>query len=215
MPAKTFMVLLVLAAILPGCDAMAYGLHLIAPEKQTETVKAQFKGLAHSSVAIVIYADPAVQYEYPLVRHELSAAIADQFRKNVKNVEVIDPLRVIAYQDENIHWDALGKTELAKNLGADHILSIALVEYSTRDRGSLNIYRGRITAQVRVYRASLPERDSCVWSGKDIRVLYPPDAPMGQVGENDKVIRYRTNSVFARELVRKFYDHEVPVNRGK
>lgn len=207
---KTFIVLLLLAGTLSGCDAAGYLLYVFAPNKRTQTVEAEFGGLAGRSVAIVIYADAAVQYEYPWVRHELAATIASQLKQHVKGVEVVDPLRVIAYQDENIDWNALGKTELGRTLGADHVLSVVLIEYSTRDRGSLNIYRGRITAQVRVYQTSLPERDSCVWPGEDIRVLYPPDVPMGEVGEDDDKIRHRTNIVFARTLVRKFYKHEVP-----
>ena len=207
---KTFIILLLLAVTLAGCDAVGYMLYVLAPGSRTKTVPAEFDGLAGSSVAIAIYADAAVQYEYPWARHELADVIASQLKEHVNDVEVIDTLRVIAYQDENIDWNAMGKTELGRILGADHVLSVVLVEYSTRDPGSLNIYRGRITAEVKVYQTSKAERDSRVWLGEEIRVLYPPDAPMGQVGEDDEKIRDLTNRVFAKTLVRKFYKHDVP-----
>ena len=212
---KTFIVILMLVGMLGGCDGVGYLIYVFAPNDRTETVDAEFADLVKSSVAIVIYADAAVQYEYPLARHELAAAITSQLKQHVEDVEVVDSFRVITYQDENIDWNVIGKTELGEILGTDYVLSIVLIEYSTRDRGSLNIYRGRITAQTRVYQTSLPEVDSRVWSGDDIRILYPPDAPMGEVGEDDDQIRHLTNLVFAGKLVQKFYKHEIPKSPGK
>ncbi|HUT59011.1 MAG TPA: hypothetical protein VNA25_14275, partial [Phycisphaerae bacterium] len=61
-----------LAAALPamgGCNYAAYLLYLVAPgEDSGQTVKAEYEGLAGHSLAIVVYADQKVQYEYPLAR---------------------------------------------------------------------------------------------------------------------------------------------------
>jgi len=200
----------VLALASAGCEQTGYLLYLFAPEGPTKSVEAEFSGLENRRVAVVIYADPRVQYEYPFARLTVATAVGEELRKRVKGVSPVDPARAIKYQDQNAYWESMGKTELAKALGVDHVLLVALVEYTTREPGSVDLLRGMIVAQCSVYQADLPERDSAVWRGKDISIMYPPGGPAGAAGEDDTTIRVATERLFAEELARKFYKHKVP-----
>ncbi|MCK4603040.1 MAG: hypothetical protein KAU28_11275 [Phycisphaerae bacterium] len=210
MAGKLLILTLLLAAALGGCNHLAYWLYLVAPPEPTKTVEAEFADLADSKVAIAIFADEGVQYEYPFAQLELSLIIADELKKHVKKIEVVNPRRVVKYQGENIYWDKLDRTELGRKFEADYVLYVSLVEFSTREPGSINLYRGRIIAESSVYKTSLPERQARVWVGEEIRVTHPPHAPTSLLSENDREIRYLTERLFAEKLVKNFYKHKVP-----
>ncbi len=188
---------------------MGYLGYLLSPEPAKQTVEAEFNGLAGGRVAIMVFSDERVQYEYPYARLTLSAVVRAELTERIKDVTVIDPTRVCEYQDEHIDWDSMDKTVLAKDLGADYVLFVVLVEYSTREPGSVNLYRGRITAQVGLYQADLPEQSARVWRCDRLAVVYPLEDPVGLLGEDDRVIRGTVERMFADALVKKFYDHKV------
>jgi len=203
---------LLIAAVvsqLAGCSTMGYLLYLVAPDP-TETVAAEFAGLDNHRIAIVIFADQQVLYEHPFVRLTLSAAVGSELQRHLKNVEVVDPARVIRYQDERLSWDAMEKTTLGRDLGADRVLYLALVEYTTREAGSLQLFRGRIYAEAGLYDVALPESTARIWDCPEIRVAYPEQSPVGLPGEDDRSIRAETERHFAEVLVRKFRKHEAP-----
>jgi hypothetical protein len=203
-------ILAALAAGACGCDQGRYLVYLLFGGKDQD-VKAEFVGLADKNVAVVVYCEKSVLFEYPDVQLSISARVTGDLKKNVEKVKVVDPRRIIKYQDENIYWDEKDKTELGKALGADYVLFVTLVEYGTREPGSVNLYRGRITAQASLYKVGLPERASRVWQDRDIRVLYPEHDPTGQPRENDREIRAETERLVAEKLSQKFYDHKVPI----
>jgi len=203
------------AALMPalaGCDAMAYLAYLIAPPPPPKKVAAEFGNLAKHSVAIVIHIDPAVEYEYPGARLQLASLITKELRENVEGVTVIDPRKVVRYQQENIYWDEMDRTELGKQFEAEYVLYVSLIEFSMREPGSMGLSRGSIKAEASVYDASLDERQARVWRSADIYAIYPPDSTK-LPAENDRAIHYHTASLFADKLAKKFYKHKVPSER--
>ena len=210
MTRKVLIPLALIALSLGGCDMFRGMAYMFSPRNRE--VPAECGLLAGSTVAVVVYCDRRVQYEYPTVTLSISSLVAQQLNVNVDEITLINPRRVVEYQDSNIYWDELDKTELGKKFGAEHVLFITLSEYATREPGSLNLYRGRITAQVSVYDASMPERTARVWRApSDIRVVYPEHDPTGLLKESDRAVRERTEQIFADQLAKKFYDHEVPI----
>lgn len=207
---KTALVLLLAllaGAVLPGCHVLSYIGYVLAPEGPEKQQPAEFAGLAEHSLTIVIAADPSMQFEYPLARWEMAACLGSELEKNVKNLRVTDPRRVIRYQDENFDWDTLDKTKLGKLFGTDFVLYVSLAKFSMREPGSEYLYRGEIVADVAMYDMSLPEQKAKVWSLSDLRVMYPDQA---LPGENDIVIRAGAEMKFCDFLAKKFYKHKVP-----
>ena len=194
---------------LAGCDALGYMFYLGAPLEKKVKVPAEFNALGGRSVAIVVYVDQAVQYEYPYARLTLSTALGAELKTHVENVTVVDPRRVITYQVENIYWDTLDKTRLGRDLGADFVLHVVLDEYTMREPGSINLYRGRIRGAAALYETAQEEHNARVWEGDDFAVIHPPHAPVGELGHDDEDIRYATEKQFAGAIARKFYKHEV------
>ncbi len=202
--------LLVVCLGTAGCREIGYLGYLAAPEPSTKKVPAEFTGLNHSRVAVVIFTDERVQYEYPYARLTLGTVLRAEMNAHLEGAMVVDPAKVCKYQDENVYWQSITKSELAQALGVDYVLDVTLVEYTTREHGSVNLYRGRITAQCAVYRAGQSDVQGRVWHADRISVVYPPNEPLGVTGESDRTVREATEKEFAQALVRKFYEHKAP-----
>jgi len=202
------LLLLTMAATLVGCKPAGYLLYLFAPPEQAMK-EAEFDGLAGRSVVVVVYTDQKVQYEYPYCRLSLSMAVRAELNKHVKDVTVVDPRRVVKYQDENIRWDSMDKTRLGRLFGADFVLYLVVDRYTMREPGSINLLRGRISAHASVYETSRPEADARVWPGGDFNVIFPRFGPRAGAGRGESRIRDDTEKEFAERLVKRFYKHEI------
>ena len=198
---------LALACGLSGCRNLDYLFHLGAPI-QTTTVEAECDELANHSVAIVVFADQKVLYEHADAPLTLSAVIGAKLEEHVEKVSLIDPRRIVRYQRENVHWDSIDRTKLGKAFNVQYVLFVTLVEYTTREPGAMNLFRGRITADAAVYQTSLPENKARRWHAQGLRTVFPETEP-GKVGDNDRRIRRETELRFAEMLARRFYKHKV------
>lgn len=204
------MLLVTLSAACGGCSMLRYLVYLGAPTGATQTVEAEFGELAGREVVVVVYADEVTRYEHPAAALDVSYAVADELRKKVAGISVVRPERVAKYQQENLHWDSMDKTVLGKAFGADYVLYVTLVNFSTVEPGSLNLYRGRISCEFSVYDTAKPERQAEVYDGGDMRVVHPPDAPLGRPGATDRAIVQATTHVLAETMIKKFYKHKAP-----
>ena len=199
-----------------GCNWLAWPLYVISPPAPMKDVPAECTAdLSNKTVAFVVYVDQKVKHEYPIVQEYIGRAMAaefqnDQIRKQIKGLNVVDVLRVLSFQQERIDWDEMPRTELAKALGADYLIFITLQEFTTREHGSVNLYRGMVTGTVTVHDAEAPERTSAVYNSSDIRVIYPEKRPEGLLGEDNRIVLHKTVLQFAHMVAKKFYNHKVP-----
>lgn len=207
---------LILAALLAtslaaaGCNVLGYLGYLVAPDRKV-TRKAEYTGLRNRNVAVVIYADPERLYNFDTVPYELGMAVNYELVQRVDGAKVIDPAVVIRYQRENLHWDSMPLPELGAALGADDVLYISLTDFRTREPGSAHLARGRIDAQVSIWKVVPdPDSDGCVWRKESVRVVFPKDAPAGLSSPfEDQFLRTQTEQLFAQRLVQYFYDHKI------
>ncbi len=209
MKKKLWLLVLLCLAPVCGCNIARYCMYLMFGGSTHETIEAEYEGLENSTVAIVVYADHKVRYEYRWAQLEVSSAVLQQLEQHIREVKVIDPRQVLKYQAENINWDSMSKTELGKAFNSNYVLFITLVEFTTREPGSINLYRGQITAEVSLWKTSLPQVDARVWHDDDLSVRYPEKTLIGEFTEDENKIRYDTEMLFANKLVRRFYKHKV------
>lgn len=205
MPKRSLWILLLLLPALSGCRGFKYLMYLFAPEAGMKTVEAEYKKLPGNTVAVVIFADDGTLYDYPDVRREMSEVISRELGEKVKDVTTISPTRVVKYQDDNVYWARKRKAELAKDLDADLVLFVSLRDYSMREPGSINLFRGRIVAEAKLFR-----QDSLEWKNSDIRALHPEKFEGGVPTSDVRQISHEVRRKFAEKLVRSFYKHKVP-----
>ncbi|MCD4699274.1 MAG: hypothetical protein K8R91_01710 [Phycisphaerae bacterium] len=195
-----------------GCDLGNWIMHVFAPPVPTKTIEAQFGDLPGKTVAVVVFAGPEIQLDYNMAQLELIDAVGAELRRKVRGVTLIDARRVIRYQAENLNWDATPPEKLCEVFGADYVMLISLMEFSTREQGSIHLARGRITAEVNIYKAKISSTGggNPVWRNGPIYTVHPAESSMGMPAGNDLEIRIRTERIFAAELVKNFYKYKVP-----
>lgn len=208
-----FIMLIVSALAVGGCSMLRYATYIINPSSGMKSVDAEHD-LAGKTVAVVIYAGLETRLDYQNVQIEIFDAVSAEMKRNIKRVKLIDPRRVIRYQAENPDWNSEPPEKLCRVFGADAVLLISLIEFTSREPGSVHLARGRITAEARVYEPPKPGPDAapggCAWRSKTLRVIYPADTPVGLPIGNDWELRMTTEKIFATQLVRSFYKHKVP-----
>jgi TolB-like protein len=170
-------------------------------------VPAAFGDLAGHSVAVVVFTGPKVQFEHPYARLNLTEQIAAELEARVNGVEVVEPAKVLAFQERNVNWDVTDKTRLGRELGADYVLFVAVVEYTSREKGSVSLYRGRVTAEASVWQSSLPEARARLWYDPAVSDTYPSESKGGLLAREARGILERARQKFVDRLVKNFYAH--------
>jgi hypothetical protein len=188
-----------------GCGTVMY---FVWPWGRTVTVPAKFDGMKNQRVAVVVFASETTQYEYPWVVMNLSAMTSAKLRGEIDGITTVEPQKITAYQHKNLHWASMDKTALGKALKADLILHISLVEFSTVEEGYVDLLRGRINGEIKVYDCSKPENDACVWTCDNIRVKFPKTATV-RTTKNENNIHSIIMMKFSEKLAKNFYSYKV------
>lgn len=212
-PMKRLAVLLLplFAGLLGGCNWIAFPLYVLSPGETPLKVQAEYAGLKGQTVAVLVYAGVETLYEYRYndVRLELGEAVGEQLRNSIKGCRTVEPVRVTRYQDANLHWDSMPIPEIGRALKADYVLYISLEEFATREPGSTNLARGRITARCTVWDTHPAQPNlACVWQKDRVAVIHPKDQPLQLAAGNQTLLRLQTEQLFAEKLVKAFYDHK-------
>ncbi len=205
-------IFLSLVPFVAGCETVHWLMYVFAPPVPMKTIEAKFGDLPGKTVAVVIFAGPEIQLDYNMAQLELTDMVGAELRRNVRNVKVVDARRVIRYQAENPRWDTTPPENLCKVFGADYVMLISLMEFSTREPGSIHLARGRITAEVNLYKTAISSTsdENPVWRAGPFYIVHPKGSSLGVPIEHDAVIRIPTERLFAEELVKNFYKYKVP-----
>lgn len=200
------------APLLGGCNYLAFPLYVFAPPEPTKTVEPEFKGLEKKTMTVIIWADTGTLLEYQSAQLELTDAIIAEFKRHLPTLTITEPRRVIRYQDEKPSWRAMQPRLLCDHFSSDLVMIVSLMEFTTREPGHAHLARGRIHAQAAIYqreRGQEPADQGPVWQNDGMLTVFPAQSPVVLAGD-DWQIRSATEKLFAQELVRKFYKHEVP-----
>jgi hypothetical protein len=190
-----------------GCNLVG-PLVMITPEP-TEDVPAEFNRLEGKKVAVLVWAQPETMLQFPHVRTELASQIAYQMRSQLKNTQVVPPEQIADYQNRNLNWDAVPPTQIGKQFGADYVVFVELLEYSTRDPKTPTLFSGRAKASVVVHDVADP---TARWSLTPETAQYPTgNARLANV--DDTTIHRQLLEILGSRVTLKFYDHQVPKDK--
>jgi hypothetical protein len=192
-----------------GCYAPHLGVYLFGPQRVKEEVEAEHL-LQADRLAIVIYAGNDVLFTYPTVPIEISSELVYEITRHMKDRigSFVHPAEVVRWQESTLEWPTLSLVEVGRRFGADTVLYVELVRYTLVEEKSANLFRGRVKSRVHVLKAEA-ERNPVYET--TVEVTFPEDQPIGVLGTSERRMRQGTNKIFAQELARKFYDHEIEV----
>lgn len=191
-----------------GCNLVSLPFVLFAPEP-TEKVPAEYTKLKGKKLVILVWAEQATLYEYPKVQLEASSYIRYHLKEKYGDLDIISPSDVYHYMQSNPDWDSEHPAKIGRHFKADLVMMTELMEFTTREPGSPNLFRGRVRARVTMYDLSAGEDRPKGVALKPAEAVFPPDRPIGVLRADDRWIRAETYKEFGRVVARKFYEHEV------
>ena len=200
---------LVLATASSGCEILGQALAVwIAPRHPMKKVEAEHN-LQAKRLVIVPYAGNDVLFEYPTATLEISRDLVHELVGHLgPRVEsIVHPVQVARWQEANLEWPNLSLKAIAETFEADVLLYVELERYTTLEKGSPNLLRGQVRARVQVIETAAetnPVYESIV------ETMFPEQRPVAEGELSERRIRAVTTRLFARDVVRRFYNHEVP-----
>jgi hypothetical protein len=213
---------LTLAGVIQGCDFARFMAYLFAPKK-TKTIHAEYPHLGDSRLAILVYMPDQIKSDYPRAKSQITRFVVNEFGRvsgegELDGLEVVDHAKSISFQRSHPQWESLPRTRIARQLQADYLLIVSVVEFSTRQYSDqIHLYQGNLLASANLYEAGKPEESACVWPvrGKHVGSFshtFPEGTTTGRMDPNDLLVRQRVMQLFAQELAGRFYTRKVDVS---
>ena len=202
------MLLAVSASGLAGCAGIKALAYYTAP--QTEKIPPEYNKLAGRKVLVYVWAPPEVLWDYPKVRLDLATYVGAYLTKNVKDITLVDTVRVEDYIERN-HTFEIDPVQIGREFKADVVLHLSVFQHSMRDPGMAHFYRGRVGASVVVWDVSRPGEPADRIPLRDVLVAVPPDSATGYANIQPTQIRQATYDAFAVEVGRKFHEWDRPL----
>lgn len=205
------LMLLPLVLVQNGCAvaSLAGGMMQNAEYQKKVRVYAEYDGLAHERVAVLVSADMGVYYDFPLVPDIIATAVAARIATYVEGVSVIDPRTVKQWQYRTPQWQALPYGDIVEGLNVDRVVFIDLYEYRLHPPGNSYEWEGRVVANIGVI-----ERDG--FSADDfadtfrVQAQFPPIRGVSTDSARAGDIQTGLMQIFIKETAYLFYMHERP-----
>lgn len=189
-----------LAALLlptaPGCSTLLTAAYLIAPED----VPAEYKGLKGKHVAVICKPIVELEFSDASSARELATMVGSQLAQNVRKARVIDQREVARWIDENawIDYPTLGKA-----LDADIVVGIDLEQFRMHEGSTL--YRGRATANVRVYDVT---EKKVLFEKRIDNFTFPGDSAVPSQDQSEPQFRALFLQVLSGKIARSFHAYD-------
>ncbi len=192
-----------------GCNVLSYPLYVLFGEQETK-VKAEYTGLEGARTAIVVAVGPATEFEHPLVRSNLALASAYEIGQGIEGATFVDQQAIERFQQEDLDWFYLPVSDIGRRFEAQRVLYLDVIEFTLEEENSVNLLRGRVTADVRVYDMAGAKPDEPVYQ-TEISMIFPPDNPVPMTDMATRaILENHTVGEFGKALAKKFYDHKEP-----
>ena len=192
-----------------GCDAMRQIALQTAPK--TESVPAEFNRLSEKTVLVSVWVPPEVKWDYPHIRLDLASHVGAYLKENVKKTTLIDAYQVEGYLDKSTKAE-VDPVEVGRHFKADMVVHLGVYQFSVRDPGYSQFYRGRIASSVEVYDLTTSDKVPPRYSMKEVKVAYPEDKAIGFSNTRADQVRQATYEAFATEVGRKFHTWDRPLD---
>lgn len=202
-------VVLVAVASATGCNLIGFAAHVIAGDHPGKTkVSAAYRGLANHTAAVLVSTDDYTFFEHPGATAAVCREVSAQLVAQIPGVQVIDPVQIQQFHQENPYWNTLPHGDLIKRLGVDRLIYIDVVQFATREPGNAYLWQGVMTANLGVAEAESPNANDFAFATA-IQARYPETGSVGVLNADHDTIQLGLLRVFSGQVMNLFRDHEV------
>lgn len=202
--------LLGLLLALNGCNVVGYLAHGVQSE-----IPASYKGLAGQKTIVYVWADRGVRIDWPDVDFNLASGIQSKLEiaRDAKTDELKDttfplsPAAVTKFQEDHpeLEFDPIEK--IAPQFDATRVIYVEISSFQTRANASVELYRGTITAIVKVLSVN-NGKASTVFEDRNVAAVFPPHSPEDGVADlTDELVYQGMVKELATQIVIRFIPH--------
>ena len=177
-----------------------------------ERIAPEFDKLAGRRSAILVWADAATLFDYPMARFELATYIHDKLRDEMRSrelgIDLIDTRDVEDYIQQN-PGAQVDPGMVGRNFKTDFVIYIELVEMQIRDPDQPQLLQGRIQALVQVHDLRADPDVTNQYELTPVTIVYPERGPVMINATNSLNIRRMLYHKSAETIARKFYEHTI------
>jgi hypothetical protein len=170
----------------------------IEPEFDRETGQS-FVG-SDAKVAVICYVDPEVRLKYAKIDSELATYVAGLMQIN--KIDVVEPDYVRAWIDKHPDWETAD--EVGRDLEADYVIEIELVDFGLYEPHSATLFRGNATCYVNVYEVPETGEAERLFS-KDVKFMFPTKIPRSTYDLTEIAFKREFLSRLGEEIGFMFY----------
>ena len=202
------------AFLIGGCAALGQLGRVLPPP----TLPAKYANLKHQTVAVMVWADRGVAIEQPNLQYELTALIQrkltdSQHDKKPKELEGTtfpwSAESVLRYQRDHPESEEEAIADVAPKLAVSRLIYIEIEDFQTRPSDSLELYRGSITATLKVLEIK-DGKAKLAYEEENIHDVYPPKSPEEGVPNKGELWAYEgTVEQFATDMANRFVSHQA------
>jgi len=196
---------------LAGCAAInAFGGLAQNFEYQKEIeVLAQYAGLEHRTVAILVDSDLALRYERPSLVPELTVNLARAIGRNVPGIRIMSPAYVLQWQYETPEWNLLPRGEVAKQLGVERVLWVDMQVFRLHPKGNAWLWEGVAEAEVGIVEEGGYDPDEFI-DAWHVSVVFPDLTVLERDAASEQSILLGLEANFVKRTSWLFYPHLEP-----
>jgi hypothetical protein len=204
-----------LSIVVAGCNVLGFVGTLAPPP----TIAAAYKGLAKQKVGVMVWTDRAMAIDWPTLQLDLARGINSRLEdetkkkspaKELEGTSFAMPESVIRFQRDHPEAEAQSITDVAPRMDLTRLIYIEVEQFSTRPEESLELYRGSITANLKVIEIA-DGKGKIAFQKDKIRILYPEKGNAeGVPNLSDLSVYEKTVTAFSGEIVNQFVSYTAP-----
>ena len=172
-------------------------------------VLAQYEGLEHHSVAVVVDSDLGILYQYPKLAETVSGGVGNLLAREVSGVKVLMPAYVREWQFTTPRWNAMPYGEMVKALNVDRIVLVDIHTFRLNPPGNRWIWEGECSATIGVI-----ERDGLTTDefadAYHVTVNFPTVKQLDRDSATQESIETGLLAQFIKHTAWIFYPHLEP-----
>lgn len=201
--------LLAVAATVAGCALpqiiSAVG-HNIEREKEIE-VLSKYTGLENVTVAVLVHADHAMLYEYPMVKPNMTANIAARLQQNVSGIRLLLPSQVMTWEYQTPTWSSMPMGQVCELLDVDRIVYVDVLEFRLNPQGNRFLWEAAAVANVSVFERASLDPDAPV-EEFSVTSRFPDERTVTREQLRQEQVEAGIVGRFCQKVAWLFYDHK-------
>ncbi len=191
-----------------GCQELGWVIQSVFDNEQKVMVKAAYPGLQDRKVAVLVSADDVVAMRYPQAPDEIGRGVSRAVTAELPGTHLLTPDQIDTFTDTHKSWVSMPRSDVAKQLDVQRVVTIDLHEYRTREAGNAHIWLGVVKATIDVYEADGSEPDASIYRSI-IEIVHPENQSVGAgvLNSDDRTIELGMVKQFSTMAAHLFADH--------